>query len=147
MSTYGPREIFDAIAAAAHPLYGAEEEARWQQHRAEVMARALGVSLSEGDYQGSGLERFQRLLKLARHRTPHPLAGYLEAGLVEMRHGHALEPIHEVARALDALYAAEIEALLTALYGEVSVVDEAELEAAGLDRSLEPDWDRIYDEL
>jgi hypothetical protein len=144
---YGLNDLMSAIHSAAHPRHGVEEEARWQAHRAEVIARALGISLSEDRYTADRKEPFRGLMALLRHRTPHPLAGFLEASLLERLYGAALGPIHEIAGALNDLYADEVKDLTSRLFGEVPAVEESDLDAAGLNRDLEPDWSRIYDKL
>lgn len=144
--TVGLRDLLEALSGRERPLYGAEEDAVWQAHRARVIARALGVAIDD-DVPDDKRAAWDQLRRLLCPPARHPFAEMLEASLLEVRFASLLAPVHEAFRALDAVYEAERTRLVGVLYGDVPEVDAARLEEVGLDVSLEPDWKSIFERL
>lgn len=146
MSTVGLQDLLDALRARTRPRYGAEEDRVWQAHRAQVIARALGVPIDDDvpPHLRAAWDQLKRCLEPHAH---HPFAGMLEASLLEDRYARLLAPVHEAFRALANVHRAEAQRLLGLLYGELNEVNAERLVDAGLDPSLQPDWKAIFDRL
>lgn len=128
----GVDQLLAALEAAARPSYGLREVAAWERHRAETLARHHGVALPAVHH---------RVLILG---LPHPLDGFLEAGLLVRWYEDALAAVTVTHRAARRVRAVELRRLAVELWGELPVVVEGEL---ALDPSLRPDMDALLDAL
>jgi hypothetical protein len=144
MRTYGLSELVEAVRGTHNPRYGAIEDARWNSHMVEVMARAFGSSLDALDLDRQS--SWEYMNQLCVDRPKHPFSGMLESSLLERRFGDILAPVHEAHRRLIAAYEQELLRMGKLIFGE-GAVSKADLLAHGLDEELTPNWPEIYDRL
>lgn len=136
--SYGVPELLDELRRVSFPPYGLAEAAQWHAHRAECIARALGISLKDMPPE---------LSTLLAHAVPTPGDGALEYSLFEVRFAAALDPVRTAWRSLAELHRAERLRLAHGAWGPRAPVDEEALIRAGLDAAREPDWSSLFDQL
>lgn len=136
--SYGVPELLDELRRVSFPSYGLADAAKWHAHRAECIARALGISLDDMPSE---------LTTLLAHAVPTPGDGALEYSLFESRFEGALGPVRAAWRALEELYRAERLRLAHEAWGARAPVDEEALFRAGLDAAREPNRSSLIDQL
>ena len=88
MTRYSIDDLLDAYRrAVGPPKYGVDALRVWDAHVLDCMCRCFGVT-----FDGEPATRLRAVLDLQAH-LPHPLAGYLEAGLLVTIFEHVLAPV------------------------------------------------------
>jgi hypothetical protein len=117
--------------AAFHP---------WFEHLLAALCRCFGVTFDDREVAPPQRDALVALKHVLEHETelPYPAKGAFEAGLVYGRCAPEFRALFDGARELRDFYRGVARDLAREVWGDLGERTDAQLLAAGLDRSREP---------
>jgi hypothetical protein len=145
---HGVNALLEAYFDSVGPLpHGVAAFRPWFEHVLSAYCRCFGVSFDEREVAAEKRDALVALKRVLKQEAefPYPTKGFLEAGLVYVQCPTEFKALFACVRDLHGFYRGVARELAAQLWGDLGTRTDAQLVAAGLNRSLEPVVD--FDEL
>jgi hypothetical protein len=128
------------VDAVGPPPHGDQSFRTFYEHVLSAHCRCFGVSFDERTVPPDKREVLAQLQRVLRHEAelPYPTKGFLEAGLVVAQCPEEFRDLFDSLGDLNSFYRRVALELAAELWGDLGARTEAQLVAAGLDRSRMP---------